>query len=124
MKQMTRAIRWMIPLLALTLWVSFAADVDGTWSGQMQGRNGPRTQTLTLKSSGNSLTGTVEGGRGGAVEITNGKIDGDNVSFEVVREFGDNKITQEYKGTVSGSELKLTISGGRGEPVEVTFKKQ
>jgi hypothetical protein len=47
-----------------------------------------------------------------------------NVSFKVIREFQDNKITQEFKGTVSGTELKLTVSGGRGGPVEVTYKTE
>ena len=44
--------------------------------------------------------------------------------FSVVREFGQNKVTQEYKGTLSGGELKLTVSGGRGEPREVKYKKE
>ena len=114
----------MIALAALTLWVSFAADIDGKWTGQVEWRNGPQTQTLMLKASGGTLTGTVQGGRGGPVEISNGTIDGNNVSFSVVREFRDNKITQEFKGTVSGGELKLTESGGRGEPREITYKKE
>jgi hypothetical protein len=104
--------------------VSFAADIDGKWTGQIQGRNGPRTQTLMLKASDNTLTGSIDGGRGGPVEISDGKIDGGNVSFNVVREFQGNKVTQAYKGTISGNELKLTVSGGRGEPAEVTFKKE
>lgn len=124
MKSMSVSIRWIIALLALTLWVSFAADIDGKWTAQVEGRQGTQTQTLTLKASGNTLTGTLQGGRGGPVEISNGTIDGDNVSFTVVREFGENKITQEFKGTVSGSELKLTMSGGRGGSVQVTYTKQ
>ena len=118
------SIRWMIAAAALTLWVSFAAEIDGKWTGQVQGRNGPQTQTLMLKADGNTLTGTIEGGRGGPVQITDGKIDGGNVFFKVIREFQDNKITQEYKGAVSEGELKLTVSGGRGGPAEVTYKKE
>src|SRR5580700_11312696 len=109
MRMMTQSLRCMIALATLMLGVSFAADIDGKWTGQIQGRRGPQTETLMLKASDNSLTGTVQG-RGGPVEITNGKIDGDTVSFSVVREFGSNKITEEYKGTISGSELKLTFS--------------
>jgi hypothetical protein len=124
MKTIRAGIRCMIALAALTLWVSFAADIDGKWTGQVEGRNGPQTQTLMLKADGNALTGSVEGGRGGPVEISNGTIDGANVSFTVVRQFGDNKITQQYKGTLSGGDLKLTVSGGRGEPREVAYKKQ
>jgi len=124
MKTIRASTQCMIALAALTLWVSFAADIDGKWTGQVEGRNGPQTQTLMLKASGGTLTGTVQGGRGGPVEISNGTIDGNNVSFSVVREFRDNKITQEFKGTVSGGELKLTESGGRGEPREITYKKE
>jgi hypothetical protein len=121
--KISASIRWMIAVAALTLWVSFAAEIDGKWTGQVQGRNGPQTQTLMLKADGNTLTGTIEGGRGGPVQITDGKIGG-NVFFKVIREFQDNKITQEYKGAVSGGELKLTVSGGRGGPAEVTYKKE
>jgi hypothetical protein len=115
---------YVIALAALTLGVSFAADIDGKWAAQVEGRNGPQTQTLMLKASGNTLTGSIQGGRGGPVEISNGTVDGDTISFTVVREFRENKITQEYKGTVSGGELKLTESGGRGGPRDVTYKRQ
>ncbi len=124
MKTIRASVRCIIALTALTLWVSFAADIDGKWTGQVQGRNGPQTQTLMLKASGNALTGCVQAGRGGPADISNGTIDGNNVSFTVVREFGENKITQEFKGMISGGELKLTVSGGRGEPREVTYKKE
>src|SRR6202046_5799852 len=124
MKTIRASIQCMIALVALTLWVSFAPDVDGKWTGQVEGRNGPQTQSLMLKASGNTLTGSIQGGRGGPVEISNGTIDGDSVSFTVVREFGGNKITQQYKGTLSGGVLKLTESGGRGEPREVTYQRQ
>jgi hypothetical protein len=124
MKTTRVGIRCMAALAALTLWVSFAADIDGKWTGQVQGRRGSQAQTLTLKADGNALTGSLQGGRGGPVEISNGTIDGDNISFTVVRQFGDNKVTQEFKGTLSGGELKLTVSGGRGEPAQVTYKKE
>ena len=124
MKTIRASLRCVIALAALTLWVSFAADIDGKWTGQVQGRRGVQNQTLMLKASGNTLTGSLQGGRGGPVEISNGTIDGDHVSFTVVREFGENKITQEFKGTLSGGVLKLTESGGRGEPREVTYQRQ
>ena len=124
MKTIRASIQCMIALAALTLWVSFAADIDGKWTGQIQGRNGPQTQTLMLKASGNTLTGSVQGGQGGPVDISNGTVDGNTVSFEVMREFGGNKITQSYKGALAGGELKLTVSGGRGEPREVIYKKE
>jgi hypothetical protein len=124
MKIMSTSFRALIALAALTLWVSFAADIDGKWTTQVEGRNGTRTETLTLKADGNTLTGSMQGGRGQGVDISNGTIDGNNVSFSVVREFGGNQITQQYKGTLSNGELKLTMSGGRRGPVELTYKKE
>jgi hypothetical protein len=92
-----------------------AADVSGKWTAQVEGRNGTVTETLVLTESGNSLTGTFEGPRGGAVDISDGKIDGNNVSFKVIREFNGNQFTQEYKGTLSDTgELDLAVSMGGG----------
>jgi len=115
MKIRSASMRWIIALAALTLWVSFAADIDGKWTAQIQGRRGARTETLMLKASDNALTGSLQGGQGEPVQISNGTIDGANISISVVREF---------KGTLSGNELKLTVSGGRGGSAEVTYKKE
>ncbi len=107
-------------MLAMACMVALGADVTGKWTAE--GRGG--TQTFTLKQSGSTLTGSVEGGRGGAVDISNGKVDGDNVSFEVTRDMGDKgKFTTKYTGTVSGGTMKLSADSGRG-PRDVTLTKQ
>ena len=107
--------------VALAGVLAFGASVDGKWVSDAQGKGGP--QTFTLKADGMKLTGSVEGGRGGAVNITNGMVDGDKVSFEVVREFNGNSVTQKYSGTVSGNTMKLSMDAGRG-PRDVTLTKQ
>lgn len=102
-------------LLALLVLPARAADIDGTWTREAPGRGGgTTTQTLMLKADGMKLTGSMEGGRGGAIQISDGKIDGNKVSFKVVREFNGNSITQMYSGTVSGKELTLNVEGGFG----------
>lgn len=117
-------MKFRLALLACALAIAvYAADVTGKWSYEVQGRAGAMTQTLNLKQDGSQLTGTVSGGRGGEVQISDGKVDGDNVSFTVVREFQGNKFTTKYSGKVAGDELKLTIEGGRGGSVEVTAKR-
>ncbi len=101
-------------LAVASLW---AADVTGKWTYEMAGRNGnTMTSNLTLKADGDKLTGTVSG-RGGDTEITEGKVDGDSVSFTVVREFNGNKITQNYKGKVDGDTIhfNMTMAGGQGD---------
>ncbi len=126
-------------LLALALVVLAADAVTGKWVYEQQGRDGtPRPTTIELKAEGATLTGTVTsamGGRGGGgggapqpAQISNGKVDGNHVTFEVTREFGGNTRTTKYDGTVSGSEMKLKVTApgrGGGEPVttEVTAKK-
>src|SRR3954466_12574457 len=114
---MTKKLLFVTTLLLVIAIGAFAADVSGKWTYSMQGRDGtPREVTITLKQDGNTLTGSVPGmGRGGAAageptQITNGKVDGDKVSFEVVREFNGNKNVTKYDGTVSGSELKMKVT--------------
>ena len=108
-------------LLALASMVALGADVTGKWQGTATGKGAP--QTFNLKQSGSSLTGTVEGGRGGSVEIKNGKVDGNNVSFEVERETQSNMTTLKYSGKVEGDTMNLTVETGRG-PREMTLKRQ
>jgi hypothetical protein len=110
-------------LLALACVAAFAADITGKWVGEANpnGKGGP--PTFTLKADGMKLTGTTTG-RGGDVEISNGMIDGDKVSFEVTRDMGDKgKRTTKYSGTVSGKTMKLSMDSGRG-PQDITLTKQ
>ena len=100
--------------------------------------------TLDLKADGAALTGTATfpafGGRGGGgggaapaaptpSPISNGKVNGNNVTFEVSREGRNGATVTKYEGTVSGSELKLKVTApgrGGGDPTttDVTAKKQ
>jgi len=94
---------------------ALAADLDGKWTAEVEGRRGTVTQTLVLKTSGNELTGSFDGGRGRAMDISDGTIDGNKVSFKVIREFNGNQFTQQYKGTLSDAgELNLSVSRGGG----------
>ena len=140
---MTKKIVLMTALMAVMSYEALAADIDGKWTATMQGRQGgTQTQTLMLMASGNTLTGSLDGGRGGAVDISDGTIDGNNVSFKVVRNFNGNQFTQQYKGTLSSAgELTLSVSfgggggrggfggggggkrGGRGGGRQIVFKK-
>ena len=111
-------------LLSLLLAASaFAADVTGKWTADMEGRNGQKmTATFNLKAEGATLTGTVSG-RMGETQITNGKVEGDKISFDVVREFNGNSFTQHYTGTVSGDTIAFKVEGSRGPAREMTAKR-
>jgi hypothetical protein len=128
-------------LLAVAV-VALAADaITGKWVYEQAGRDGgtPRPVTFELKAEGAKLTGTVSGamgGRGGggggapqAQPISNGKVDGNNVSFDVTREGQQGSMTTKYVGVVAGNEMKLKVTRpgrGGGDPttVDVVAKKQ
>ena len=60
-----------------------ASDFDGKWGGTMQGPDGEMQMVFNFKLvNGDSLTGTSIG-PAGDLEILNGKVDGDNFSFDV-----------------------------------------
>jgi hypothetical protein len=131
---MTKKLLFVTTILLVVAFVAVAADVSGKWTYEAPGRGGNpgRPTTITLKADGMKLTGTVPGGGGkGAppteVEITNGKVDGNNISFEVKRTMGGNEMVIKYEGTLSGDELKLKITrpGQDGTPMtnEVTAKR-
>jgi hypothetical protein len=111
-------------LLALSSLMAFAADISGKWMSEAPagGKGGP--QTFTFKQAGSDLSGSVDAGRGGPIEINNGKVDGDKVSFETTRDMGDKgKQTTKYSGSVAGTTIKLTAEGARGSR-EVVLTKQ
>ncbi len=93
--------------LSLAASVAFAADVNGKWTAQVPGRGGEtREVTFTFKADGNQLTGSMTGPRG-EVQISDGKIDGDDISFAQVMEFNGNQMKLLFKGKVSGDEIKF-----------------
>jgi hypothetical protein len=99
-----------------------AADVTGKWTSETQGQGGrTMTSTFDLKAEGDKLTGTITGARGGAVEISDGKVNGNEVSFTVTRETQRGTMKLLYTGKVEGDELKLTMKmdGGPGEGREM-----
>jgi hypothetical protein len=101
----------------LTAAAMLAADVTGKWTAEVQGRNGnTMTVTMNLKADGSNLSGTVSG-RNGDTDISDGKIDGNDLSFKVVREFNGNQFTQNYKGKLDGDTIHFTLTmegGNRG----------
>ncbi len=101
-----------------------AADVTGKWVAQVPGRDGQTRETVfNLKTEGGQLTGTVTTQRG-EQQISEGKINGDDLSFATVMEFGGNQMKFLYKGKVAGDEIKFTRQReGREGAQEFTAKR-
>lgn len=101
-----------------------AADIAGKWKSEMPGRDGtPMVTTYTFKVDGATLTGTVSG-RQNDTAISEGKINGDEISFVVVRNFGGQERKLQYKGKVSGDEIKLSVTFNPDQPAREVVAKR
>jgi len=86
--------------------VIHAADVTGTWTGQIAMTRGDETKDepayLVLKQSGAEITGTVGPNPGRRIQITKGNADGNDIYIEAIVE-GENKVVLRLK--VDGDKL-------------------
>ena len=102
---------------------ALASSIDGRWTSERQvgaadGKTYTHTSVFTLKSDGNSLTGTVvqtsaapwmSESTGRSVDISEGKIDGDKFSFKLTMDTKQGERTVVYEGTIDGDQLKGTM---------------
>ena len=111
---------------ALSSVAALAADFNGKWTADVQGRMGTQTITFNLKVDGSTVTGKVTTPRGDS-DISNGKVDGDNISFDQVMDFNGNSVTLSYKGAAQpDGTIKFTRTfggGGDRHPTEFVAKK-
>jgi enterochelin esterase-like enzyme len=83
-------------------------------------KDGDNEIKLEFKVEGSKLTGTIENSQmPGAIEFKDGKIEGDRISFDYVRQMMGQDMKISWTGTLSGDEMKLRrelAGGGRGMP--------
>lgn len=101
---------------------AFAADIDGKWTGTIDGGGGPMQVVYNFKADGARLTGSTVGPDGTEIKISDGKIDGNNISFNLNLDFGGQAFSMAVKGVLSGPDLKLTADFA-GMPFEFALKK-
>ena len=87
-----------------------AAGIDGKWEGTYERSMGkePIKKSYDFKSEGNRLTGTALTPTGKRVEIKNGKIEGNDIAFDVLFEMSGIQLTFIYRGVLSGDEIKMS----------------
>lgn len=119
---MKRFVLGMAMLLIAGL--AFSADIDGKWTAEMPGMDGTPTKiNYTFKAQGTTLTGSTAGMDGKEIQIKDGKIDGNKISFVLVMDFGGQEMKMTANGEVKGTELNLKMDMGMGEPMPMTLKK-
>lgn len=102
-----------------------AADIYGNWIAKIWSGQGPGETVFSFRVDGTELTGTVSDPQGKA-DIIDGKIDGDEISFCVIRNQDGNEIKLTYRGRVGVSEIRFTLEeeGRTGGPVEFVAKRE
>jgi hypothetical protein len=103
-----RSLKYWAGAAALSVLVSvaaWAADAGGKWSWTQRRQNNDVQMTLEVKQDGEKLTGTVSTPNGQKVEIKEGSVKGNEVSFVVVREFNGQQFKTTYKGKLEGDTI-------------------
>jgi hypothetical protein len=99
----------LVALAGIFAFAAQAADATGRWTAQLPARGragrGPTDLTFVLKVEGKKLTGSVNGGRGGDAPISDGVVNGDEISFTAAGSFGGDAF---YKGKVSADTIAFT----------------
>jgi hypothetical protein len=111
---------------------AWAADILGTWIAKIpegsgtieplrlfQDSLGMVETTFSFKAAGTKLTGTVSDLQG-KTAISEGEINGDEISFVAMGKVGGNRIALVYKGKVGLNEINFTRApkDGTGQPLE------
>ncbi len=100
---------------------AFAADIAGKWKANAPGPGGQTMEIVfTLKAEGSTVTGTSSTPMGES-PISNGKIEGDAISFDV--DAGGMKISHKGKVTGDTMTLNVTFEGGMMPPIDLTAKR-
>ena len=104
-----------VALLVATATITTAADVTGKWQSEFDLPMGHLKYTYGLRADGDKLTGKAVrelAAQKTEIELKEGKLDGDKISFvEIVSRDGQD-FRIEYNGKLSGDEIKFTRKVG------------
>jgi hypothetical protein len=119
-----RRMKRIFLLMALSALCAMAADISGNWKATADLNGQSMERTFMFKVDGSKVTGETNSSFAGKSEITDGKIEGDTVTFTITVNFGDSPMKLNYKGKVSGDgkEIHFTVENG-GNTIEWHAKK-
>ncbi|MCX6626644.1 MAG: hypothetical protein NTW28_03315 [Candidatus Solibacter sp.] len=122
---MTRRVFFATAVLcAIFAGAALAADISGSWSGNMQTGGDPFPLTFTFKQDGAKLTGTVNGPQGQPLPLNDGKVVGDKVSFFVQADMNGAPAKFISEGIIKGDEIALNIKVEGGQDFGTTALKR
>lgn len=113
-------------LIAAGLVCAYAADITGKWNAEFDSQVGPQKYVFDFKVEGTTLTGKAISNIGGmeaTTDITEGKIEGNSITFVENLDYQGMPLRIAYKGTVSGDEIKLSRMVGEQEGETFTARR-
>jgi hypothetical protein len=119
-------MKWLFALMAASVLTASAADISGNWKATADFGGQTMERTFVFKVDGTKLTGETTSSMMGKSTITDGKVEGDNVTFNITVRFQENETKLTYKGKVNpaGNEIKFTVEGIQGgNTIEWNAKK-
>ena len=108
---MIRKLGLAVLFLALGSLTALAADFNGKWTATVESPRGTQTIAVDFHVDGAKLTGKVTTPRGDT-DISDGKIDGDTISFAQVMNRDGNEFKITYTGKADGETIKFTRQYG------------
>jgi hypothetical protein len=110
---------------ALVAGIAFAADVSGTWTASFETQVGTQSYTFELHAQGNALTGKTKGNLTGENAISDGKVDGNKISFVEKATYQGMPLVFNYTGELQGDQIhfKRELMGNPAEEFDAKRAK-
>lgn len=84
-----------------------APNVTGTWTASFDTQVGKQEYTYTLKVEGTALTGTAKGNLIADSTLSDGKVDGNKISFVEKGTYQGMPLQFNYSGEIAGDEIRF-----------------
>jgi hypothetical protein len=84
-----------------------SANVGGTWTASFDTQVGKQEYTYALKVDGATVTGTAKSNLLGDSLLSDGKIDGNKITFVEKGAYQGAPLEFKYSGELVGDELRL-----------------
>jgi hypothetical protein len=105
MTKITRVL--FLAMFCIVSGLAHAADVDGTWTASFDTQVGKQEYTYTLKVDGATLTGTAKSNLIGDSTLSDGKVDGNKISFVEKGNYQGMPLQFNYPGELAGDEIRF-----------------
>jgi alpha-galactosidase len=96
--------------------IAYGADLTGRWVASTQIPDGQKRETvIALKAEGDRLSGYMSSPQGDTA-ISEGRVNGDEISFVIVREMGGQERKIQYTGKITADGLLMKMPGFGDRP--------